>query len=103
MGELIEGRRTGVAVGGGVDGACEDWGWGMEWREGADGWEVVKIWGSPLGPRRMRILVPSFSYSNSARLFLRIRSMTALISLISIEQQHYGKKRAEIKKKILYQ
>jgi hypothetical protein len=48
-------------------------------------------------------LVPSFSYSNSARLFLRIRSMTALISLISIEQQHYGKKRAEIKKKILYQ
>jgi hypothetical protein len=43
-----------------------------------------KTWGFPSGPRWIRILVPSFSYSNSVRLFFLIRSMTALISLISI-------------------
>jgi hypothetical protein len=63
--------------------------------------ELAKTWGLPSGPRWIRIFVPSFSYSNSVRLFFLIRSMTALISLISIEFEIYPPRCTKIKKKIL--
>jgi hypothetical protein len=84
MGELMVGRVS--AGGGGVAAGAVGRAVGTGRRVGAGMrfGDEEKTWGFPSGPRWIRILVPSFSYSNSVRLFFLMRSMTALISLISI-------------------